>query len=218
MRDEDGKRIKREELNKKFLENHKLYSEQLKFYRGFGYDLEKERDFILGKSLPIAGSILEIGTGKGHFALSLAKRGFYFTSIDISIQEQEIAKLNLRYFGLERQVDLRTEDARHLGFPDKSFNAILSVNAFHHIQNPSQVLNEIARLLKPPGKIVLSDFTEKGFDIINRCHAKEGKTHDYFRNSLGCAKDFFIYKGLDIQEFQSEVQTVLVASDIEDKK
>ena len=71
-------------MEKEVLENHKRYLERVKLYRSFGYDLEKERDFILDKSLPISGEILEIGTGKGHFALVLAKRGFRFTSIDIS--------------------------------------------------------------------------------------------------------------------------------------
>jgi ubiquinone/menaquinone biosynthesis C-methylase UbiE len=205
-------------LDRKVLENHKLYSRRVEFYRGFGYDLEKERDFILDKSLPISGSILEIGTGKGHFALALAKGGFHFISIDISSQEQEIAKLNLRYFGLEKQADFRIEDARHLSFPDKSFNSILSINVFHHLQDPLQVLNEISRLLKPSGKIVLSDFTQKGMDIINRCHTQEGRTHDYFKNGLEQAKDFFTHKGFNIKEFQSNVQTVLVASHKKDKK
>jgi len=76
-------------LDKEALANHKIYTERVNFYRSFGYDLEKERDFILDKSLPISGEILEIGTGKGHFALALAKRGYNFTSIDISAQEQK---------------------------------------------------------------------------------------------------------------------------------
>jgi ubiquinone/menaquinone biosynthesis C-methylase UbiE len=205
-------------LDKKVIENHKLYLERVKFYRNFGYDLEKERDFILDKSLPLSGDILEIGTGKGHFALALTKRGFHFTSIDISSQEQEIAKLNLRYFGLEKQADFRIKDASYLDFPDESFNAILSINVFHHLQDPLQVLNEISRLLKPSGKIVLSDFTQKGMDIINRCHTQEGRTHDYLENGLGQAKDFFTHKGFDIKEFKSNVQAVLVAVHMKDKK
>jgi ubiquinone/menaquinone biosynthesis C-methylase UbiE len=205
-------------LDEKVLENHKLYARRVEFYRGFGYDLEEEREFILDKSLPLSGSILEIGTGKGHFALALAKRGFSFTSVDISETEQAIARLNLEYFHLENQVDLRIEDALHLSFPDKSFNAILSINAFHHIQDSSQVLNEALRLLRTSGKIVLSDFTQTGLDIINKCHTAEGKVHDYFKNGLEQAKDFFINKGFNIKEFQSRVQAVIVAEDIKGKK
>jgi len=199
-------------LDGQVLENHKKYLERVSFYRSFGYDLEKERDFILDKSMPISGKILEIGTGKGHFALALAKRGFSFTSIDISGQELEIAELNLRYFGLEKQVIFRIEDAEHLSFPSQSFNTIFSINVFHHLKNPLAVLNEISRLLRPAGKLVLSDFSEKGLEVINMCHTCEGRKHDYFKNRLDEAKDYFVNKGFNIREFQSEVQKVIIAA------
>jgi len=198
-------------LNDEVIENHKRYLERVSFYRSFGYDLEKERDFILDKSLPIAGKILEIGTGKGHFALALAKRGFSFVSVDISSSEQEIARLNIRYFGLENQVVLKIEDAGHLSFPDKSFDTIFSINVFHHLNDPPSVLDEIIRLLGPCGKAVLSDFSDKGLEIINMCHTHEGRKHDYVTHRLDEAKNYFMNKGFDIKEFQSEVQRVIIA-------
>jgi hypothetical protein len=51
------------------LENHKRYLERVNFYRSPGMILEKERDFILEKSLPISGKILEIGTVKATLRL-----------------------------------------------------------------------------------------------------------------------------------------------------
>lgn len=195
-------------------ENHKKYLERVNFYRSRGYDLEKERDFILAKSLPISGAILEIGTGKGHFALALAKKGYNFTSIDISAQEQEIAILNLCYFGLEKQVILKIENAADMSFPDQSFNSIFSINVFHHLENPQGVLEEINRLLSNGGKVVLSDFSDKGLEIINDCHTAEGRKHDYFKHRLEEAKNYFIAQGFKIRECQSQVQKVLIAERI----
>ena len=200
-------------MEKEILENHKKYLERISFYRKFGYDLEKERDFILNKSLPISGKILEIGTGKGHFVLALAKRGFNFTSIDVSEEEQRIAKLNTQYYDLEKQVIFRIENAKSLSFPDRSFDVIFSINVFHHLEMPKVVLNEIVRLLRPAGKVVLSDFNAKGLEIINACHAREGRVHDYFKHDLGEAKDYFANKGFDVHELQSEVQKVIVAKE-----
>ena len=199
-------------MEQEVIENHKNYLARVNFYRSFGYDLEKERDFIIGKSLPISGEILEIGTGKGHFALALAKWGYSFISIDLSKQEQEIAKLNLQYFRLEKQVILRVEDAENLSFPNRSFDTVFSINVFHHLEKPIVALNEIVRLLRNNGKIVLSDFSAKGLEIINACHTHEGRKHDYFKNNLNEAKDYFIHKGFDIKEFQSEVQRILIAN------
>ena len=197
-------------LEKAVLENHKRYLERVNFYRSFGYDLEKERDFVLDISLPFSGEVLEIGTGKGHFALALAKRGFSFVSIDISEKEQGIAKLNMQYFGLEKQAVFRIENAQNLSFPGQSLDTIFSVNVFHHLEKPFAVLDEIVRLLRPAGKIVLSDFSEKGLEIINMCHTHEGRKHDYFEHRLDEAKDYFVNKGLAIKEFQSEVQRVII--------
>lgn len=198
-------------MEKEVLENHKRYLERVSFYRSNGYDLEKERDFILEKSLPISGKILEIGTGKGHFALALAKSGYNFTSIDISLQEQEIAMLNLRYFGLENQVIFKIEDASRMSFSDQSFNVIFSINVFHHLEKSLAVLEEINRLLRNGGMAVLSDFSDKGLEIINACHTAEGRTHDYFKHRLNEAKEYFIRKGFKIMEYQSQVQKVLIA-------
>lgn len=199
-------------MKKEVLQNHKRYLERVNFYRSFGYDLEKERDFILNKSLPISGKILEIGTGKGHFTLSLAKRGFSFVSIDISEEEQEIARLNLQYFALEKQAVLKIEDAGNLSFPAQSFDTIFSVNVFHHLKKPLAVLDEIIRLLRPGGKMSLSDFSAKGLEIINMCHMHEGRKHDYFKHRLDEARDYFVNKGFAVKEFQSEVQRVIIAS------
>lgn len=201
-------------MEKEVLENHKRYLERLSFYRRFGYDLEKERDFIIDISLPIREEILEIGTGKGHFTLALAKRGFNFVSIDISKEEQDIAMLNLRYFGLGNRVVLKIADARCLDFPNQSFNTIFSINVFHHLEEPKRVLEEIIRLLRPAGKVVLSDFTEKGLEIINTCHTLEGRRHDYFKHYLSEAKDYFIKKGFFVKECESEVQKVIIAERI----
>lgn len=193
------------------IENHKNYIDRISFYRSFGYDLEKEREFILDKSVPISGDILEIGTGKGHFALALAKRGFNFTSIDISKEDQEIARLNMQYYGLEKQVSFKIENAEDLSFPDFSFDVIFSINVFHHLEKPQTVLNESMRLLRPGGKIVLSDFNAKGLEIINACHAHEGRVHDYFKHDLSDTRDYFTIIGLKVCEFQSEVQRVIIA-------
>jgi ubiquinone/menaquinone biosynthesis C-methylase UbiE len=201
-------------LKKAVLENHKRYLKRVNFYRSFGYDLEKERDFILDRSLPFSGKILEIGTGKGHFALALAKRGFSFISIDISEEEQEVAKLNMKYFGLEKQAAFRIENAQNLNFPDQSLDTIFSVNVFHHLGKPFAVLDEIVRLLRPAGKVVLSDFSEKGLEVINTCHTHEGRKHDYFEHRLDEAKDYFVNKGFAIKEFQSEVQRVIICSSV----
>jgi len=117
----------------------------------------------------------------------------------------------MQYYGLEKQVSFKIENAEDLSFPDFSFDVIFSINVFHHLEKPQTVLNESMRLLRPGGKIVLSDFNAKGLEIINACHSREGRVHDYFKHDLSETKDYFTIRGLKVCEFQSEVQRVIIA-------
>ena len=57
---------------------------RLKLFRKYGYDIPKARNYIIAKAgLTKGGSMLEVGTGRGHMATLLAKSGFEFVSIDL---------------------------------------------------------------------------------------------------------------------------------------
>jgi len=198
-------------VENKAIDHHKKFLERIEFYKKFGLDQMQEREFILNKSLPIEGTILEIGTGKGHFALALAQSGYRFTTVDIDKEEQEITRLNFRHFNLDHLVNFKIDDARHLSFPDKSFDVIFCINVYHHLKTPVQILSEMLRVLKPKGKIVLSDFSKAGMDIIKKCHETEGRTHDHFINNLETARQFFSDREFRIQQENSVVQELIIA-------
>ena len=198
-------------MNNEILENHKRYLERKKRYKGFGYDINKERDFILEKAGSLYGKILEAGTGKGYFSLTLAKQGYSFVSFDISQEELHFAKLNLAYYGVDKNVCLKVEDAEHTSFADASFDVIFSVNTLHHLRNPYQVIDELSRLLSPKGKLILSDFTEEGFSIMDKIHTLEGKTHEVSKTTLWDIESYLTKKGFSIKKEKSACQQVLVA-------
>ena len=126
-------------MNKEILESHKKYLERKALYKSLGYDVDKERDFILQQAKPVYGKILEAGTGKGHFALALAKAGYRFVTFDISADEQRFAKLNIAHFGFQAQVDFRIENGERTSFVDGSFDTLFSVNLLHHLRNPRNI-------------------------------------------------------------------------------
>ncbi len=198
-------------MEKELLENYKRYLERKALYASFGYDVDKERAFILEKAQPISGGILEAGTGKGHFALELAKAGCVFTTFDISETEQAFAKLTLRYFGFDRQVDFRIENAETLNFKDKSFDVVFSVNTLHHLTNPYKVIDELLRVLSCPGKLVLSDFTKEGFALMDKVHASEGNKHEVSETTLFDIEQYLNSKGFKTDKASSKFQEVLIA-------
>ncbi len=196
---------------KALIENHKNYLQRKSLYKSFGYDVDKERNFIIRKAGSFCGKILEAGTGKGHFALALARKGYEFTTFDISKTEQAFAKLNLKYFGLDKQAKFRIENGENLSFKNKSFDVIFSVNTLHHLTKPYKVINEFVRIISPHGKIVLSDFTTNGLRVMDKIHKLEGKVHEVSKVKLTDVSQYLRHKGFKVQKSKSKYQQVLVA-------
>ena len=197
--------------SKEVLENHRMYLERMKFYRSFGYDADKEREFILDVAMPVFGNILEVGTGKGYFALLLAREGYIFSSVDISEEEQNFARLNLKYFGLEKFADFRIENAECMSFDDKSFDVIFSINTFHHLANPFKVIDEMIRLITLEGKLVISDFIKEGLDLMNKIHKSESRIHQVSGVDLSEIEKYLAGAGFTIKKEESKYQQVLIA-------
>ncbi|MBU4457664.1 MAG: class I SAM-dependent methyltransferase [Candidatus Omnitrophica bacterium] len=198
-------------MEEKLLENHKRYLERIKFYKKFGYDIEGERRFILEKACPLYGDILEVGTGKGYFTVELAKEGCNLTSIDISDEEQEFARFNIKYFGFEKLVDFRIENAEKLSFRDSSFDLIFSINTLHHLVAPIKVVDELIRIVILEGRIILSDFTREGLEIIDKIHASEGRKHEAGGMTLSDISNYLENRRFSIQKYRSRFQDVLIA-------
>lgn len=99
--------------------------------------------------------ILDLGCGTGTLIQDLldlvpeAK----FVGLDISGEMLNIAKCKL-----PDSVDLLLGSADNLPFPNESFDTVISTNAFHYFQNPYQVIQEAKRILKPKGRLVITDW------------------------------------------------------------
>ncbi len=198
-------------MDEETLANHERLCAWKEFRRRLGYDIDAECDFVLTKAGPLEGTILEAGTGKGHFTVALARQGHGLTTFDISPEEQHFALLNVRYLGLENLVRFVIEDGEHLSFADASFDVVLSVNMLHHLKNPFQVMKEIVRVLSRTGKIVLSDFTEEGFALTEKIHEGEGKQHPRGVVSMEEIGAFLTDRGFVLETASSRYQDVLLA-------
>jgi ubiquinone/menaquinone biosynthesis C-methylase UbiE len=192
-------------------ENYKLYKQRINLYRQFGCDLEQERKFIIDKSCPIQGNILEVGTGRGYFTLALARDGYNFTSVDISPQMQEFTKSNLIYYGAAGKVNFVKDDITDLSFADNSFDTIFCINVLHHIEVPRLALEQLLRVSNRGAKLVLSDFNNNGFDLVNRIHHAQGREHHPHLGGLDLAISYLRGKGSYIDSFSTDFQDLVIA-------
>jgi len=122
--------------------------DQLRFSGPIGTLLAETQEQVLVDFLPgLEGStVLDVGTGTGRGALLLARRGAVVTGVDASPQMLEIARERAQREGVTARFDVG--DAHHLAFPDRSFDAAVSLRVLMHTPDWRQCLAELCRVAR----------------------------------------------------------------------
>lgn len=112
-------------------------------------------------------NILDVGTGKGHLAILAAKNfDCSITSIDISEDQINIAKLNAKKEGVLDKIKFRLNNAINIPFKEKSFDVAISYNGLHHCKgNYKKIVKEMFRVAKD--KVVITELNEMGVRIFD---------------------------------------------------
>ena len=91
--------------------------------------------------LPVGASVLDLGAGAGETVALLRGLGFRAEGIDLAPRSPRVAQ----------------GDLLHAAYPDESFDAVISQCAFFVSGDQPGALREAYRLLRPGGKLLLSD-------------------------------------------------------------
>ncbi len=98
------------------------------------------------------GTILEVGIGTGK-NLPFHPEGARITGIDFS--PGMLARARARAEHLGRNVELIVADAERLPFEANEFDAAVASFVFCSIPDPARALAELARVVRPGGRVVL---------------------------------------------------------------
>lgn len=96
--------------------------------------------------------VLEVGVGTGK-SFPYYPQGMDVTAIDLSACMLSRAKQRAVDIGLT--VDLKQMDVQDLDFPDNSFDTVVATCVFCSVPDPVLGLQEIRRVVKPDGRVVL---------------------------------------------------------------
>ena len=110
---------------------------------------------IVGGYSEAGANVLEVAPGPGYLSIELAKRGFTVTGVEISADFVAIEKRNAGEAGVS--VDFKQGNASDLPLPDGIFDFIICSAAFKNFSEPLKALNEMHRVLKPDGTVLILD-------------------------------------------------------------
>ena len=101
--------------------------------------------------------LLDIGCGTGSLLQAISQKhpSVNLIGLDISREMLKVACNKQIY-----RCNLISGQSQFLPFHSHSFDVVVSCNAFHYWRNPEACLREIARVLKPQGRIVITDWCD----------------------------------------------------------
>ncbi|HEY7207027.1 MAG TPA: class I SAM-dependent methyltransferase [Gaiellaceae bacterium] len=111
---------------------------------------ERLRDFVGPRRDERA---LDVGSGTGALALALAPHVREVVAVEIDPERVERAR---KLAGVA-PVRFLVGDARHLEFPDDSFDLAGTLRTLHHVDRPDLVVAELARVTRPGGVVLVVD-------------------------------------------------------------
>jgi len=135
-----------------------LMNNPLRAFIQEGYELPILRKMV---SIQNPESVLEIGCGNGT-GTRLINKYFHpekITAIDLDEKMIHIAQKTNR----SGNISFMKMDASKLNFPDNTFDAIFNFGIIHHIPNWKACLQELKRVLKKDGEIILEDLSIETF-------------------------------------------------------
>ncbi|WDR07060.1 class I SAM-dependent methyltransferase [Devosia rhodophyticola] len=126
--------------------------------------------------LPDGANVLEVGCGPGWlWTAKPMPEGLSLTLTDQS--EGMVSEALARVRALDRfpTVKGRTADVAALPFPDNSFDVVLACHMLYHVPDPQGALDEMIRVLRPGGTILVTTNSEDNMsEMYSLAHAAWG--------------------------------------------
>lgn len=115
------------------------------------------RETISRLSVQATDDVLDVGCGTGELLSQLATLfpDAAFCGVDASSEMLDVARDRL-----PSTIELKQGWAEELPYSDCTFNTVVSCNMFHFIRRPEAALEEMIRVLRPNGTLVITDWCD----------------------------------------------------------
>ncbi len=169
---------------------------------------------------PLGRDVLDLGTGTALIPIELCLRNeeVRVMAFDASVEMLELARYHLESNGMTQRIQLQFGDAKELIFQDAYFDSVVSNSIVHHIPDPSTILSEAVRVLRPGGLLFIRDLyrpdTESQIEQLVELYTSSETEYSQqlFRQSLHAALRLDEVQAL-VARMGFDVQTVSMTSD-----
>ncbi|MBE9205547.1 class I SAM-dependent methyltransferase [Nostoc sp. LEGE 06077] len=139
--------------------------------------------------------VLDAGTGTGRIPALIGQMRpqWQLIAIDLAHNMLQIAAQHIQQTGLQQQISLELVDAKQLPYANGMFDLVISNSLVHHLPDPLPFFQEIKRVIKPNGGLLIRDLLRPADEItMNALVSSIGNEYDphqqkLFRDSLHAA-------------------------------
>lgn len=129
-----------------------------------GYFTEAVRESAIQKAyLHPEMTVADVGAGTGFVAAGLATLVRHVHVLDGSPQMLEVARKNLAQFD---NLEFHLADGLALPLPDAGLDAAFANMYLHHCPDPLSAIREMVRLLRPGGRLVITDMDTHTYEWL----------------------------------------------------
>lgn len=155
-----GEKIGRTSESKGYFDN--VASQWDTMRKSFFPDSVRDKALAAG-SVSAGAAIADIGAGSGFLTEALVKKGARVIAVD---QSEVMLQTMKAKFGTAQSIQYRLGNDTNLPIESGSLDGAFANMYLHHVENPSIAIKEMARTLKPGGRLVITDLDEHTFEFL----------------------------------------------------